>query len=74
MNLAQQLINGLVLASGYACVAIGWTVLEDLLIPTTGLDKAGEAESEAALERAVVALIDCYTSEWRQQTRQPRAT
>ena len=27
MNVAQQLINGLVLASGYACVAIGWTVL-----------------------------------------------
>jgi branched-chain amino acid transport system permease protein len=27
MNLAQQLINGVILASGYACVAIGWTVL-----------------------------------------------
>ena len=27
MNVAQQLINGLVLASGYACVALGWTVL-----------------------------------------------
>jgi branched-chain amino acid transport system permease protein len=27
MNLAQQIINGLVLGSGYALVAIGWTVL-----------------------------------------------
>jgi branched-chain amino acid transport system permease protein len=27
VNVSQQLINGLVLASGYACVAIGWTVL-----------------------------------------------
>ena len=27
MNLAQQLINGIILAAGYACVAIGWTVL-----------------------------------------------
>jgi branched-chain amino acid transport system permease protein len=27
MNLAQQLINGVILGSGYACVAIGWTVL-----------------------------------------------
>jgi branched-chain amino acid transport system permease protein len=27
MNLAQQLINGLVLGSGYALIAIGWTVL-----------------------------------------------
>ena len=27
MNLAQQLINGVILAAGYACVAIGWTVL-----------------------------------------------
>ena len=27
MNIVQQLINGLVLGSGYALVAIGWTVL-----------------------------------------------
>src|SRR5574341_2698 len=27
MNVAQQLVNGVILASGYACVAIGWTVL-----------------------------------------------
>jgi branched-chain amino acid transport system permease protein len=27
MNLAQQLVNGLVLGSGYALIAIGWTVL-----------------------------------------------
>ncbi len=27
MNLPQQLINGLVLGSGYACVALGWTLL-----------------------------------------------
>ena len=27
MNLAQQLINGVILGAGYACVAIGWTVL-----------------------------------------------
>jgi len=27
VNVAQQLINGLVLASGFACVALGWTVL-----------------------------------------------
>ncbi len=27
MNLAQQIINGLVLGSGYALIAIGWTVL-----------------------------------------------
>ena len=27
MNLVQQLINGLVLGSGYALIAIGWTVL-----------------------------------------------
>lgn len=27
MNVAQQLINGTILAAGYACVAIGWTVL-----------------------------------------------
>ena len=27
MNLVQQLINGLVLGSGYACIALGWTVL-----------------------------------------------
>ena len=27
MNLAQQLVNGLVIGSGYACVALGWTIL-----------------------------------------------
>ncbi|MEI8153404.1 MAG: branched-chain amino acid ABC transporter permease, partial [Hyphomicrobiales bacterium] len=27
MNIPQQLVNGLVLGSGYACVALGWTVL-----------------------------------------------
>ncbi|WIM10120.1 branched-chain amino acid ABC transporter permease [Enhydrobacter sp.] len=27
MNLAQQILNGLVLGSGYALIAIGWTVL-----------------------------------------------
>ena len=27
MNLAKQIINGLVLGSGYALIAIGWTVL-----------------------------------------------
>jgi len=27
MNLTQQIINGLILGSGYACVALGWTIL-----------------------------------------------
>ena len=27
MNVAQQVINGLVLGSGYACIALGWTIL-----------------------------------------------
>jgi branched-chain amino acid transport system permease protein len=27
VNIAQQIVNGLVLGSGYACVALGWTVL-----------------------------------------------
>ncbi len=27
LNIPQQLVNGLVLGSGYACVALGWTVL-----------------------------------------------
>ena len=27
MNVAQQIINGLVLGSGYACIALGWTIL-----------------------------------------------
>lgn len=27
MNVAQQAINGLVIGSGYACVALGWTIL-----------------------------------------------
>ncbi|MFT4096614.1 MAG: branched-chain amino acid ABC transporter permease [Rhodoblastus sp.] len=27
MNIVQQIINGLVIGSGYACVALGWTVL-----------------------------------------------
>ena len=27
MNIAQQIVNGLVLGSGYACVALGWTIL-----------------------------------------------
>ena len=27
MNLAQQIVNGLVLGSGYACIALGWTIL-----------------------------------------------
>ena len=27
MNVAQQTINGLVLGSGYACIALGWTIL-----------------------------------------------
>ena len=27
MNIAQQIINGLVLGSGYACIALGWTML-----------------------------------------------
>ena len=27
MNIAQQVVNGLVLGSGYACVALGWTIL-----------------------------------------------
>ena len=27
MNIAQQVVNGLVIGSGYACVALGWTVL-----------------------------------------------
>ncbi|MGD9803376.1 MAG: branched-chain amino acid ABC transporter permease [Hyphomicrobiaceae bacterium] len=27
MNLTQQIVNGLVLGSGYACVALGWTIL-----------------------------------------------
>jgi branched-chain amino acid transport system permease protein len=27
MNLTQQIVNGLVLGSGYACIALGWTIL-----------------------------------------------
>ncbi|GGC89304.1 branched-chain amino acid ABC transporter permease [Chelatococcus reniformis] len=27
MNVAQQLVNGLVIGSGFACVALGWTIL-----------------------------------------------
>ena len=27
MNMAQQIVNGLVLGSGYACIALGWTIL-----------------------------------------------
>ena len=27
MNIAQQIVNGIVLGSGYACIAIGWTIL-----------------------------------------------
>lgn len=27
MNLSQQIVNGLVLGSGYACIALGWTIL-----------------------------------------------
>jgi branched-chain amino acid transport system permease protein len=27
MNLGQQIVNGLVLGSGYACIALGWTIL-----------------------------------------------
>jgi branched-chain amino acid transport system permease protein len=27
VNIAQQIVNGLVLGSGYACVALGWTIL-----------------------------------------------
>ena len=27
MNVGQQLINGVILGAGYACIAIGWTVL-----------------------------------------------
>ena len=27
MNVAQQIVNGLVLGSGYACIALGWTIL-----------------------------------------------
>ena len=27
MNIAQQIVNGLVLGSGFACVALGWTIL-----------------------------------------------
>ncbi len=27
MNIAQQIINGIVLGSGYACIALGWTIL-----------------------------------------------
>jgi branched-chain amino acid transport system permease protein len=27
VNLAQQIVNGLVLGSGYACIALGWTIL-----------------------------------------------
>jgi branched-chain amino acid transport system permease protein len=27
MNFAQQIVNGLVLGSGYACIALGWTIL-----------------------------------------------
>ncbi|MGY3425363.1 branched-subunit amino acid ABC-type transport system permease component [Bradyrhizobium sp. F1.13.4] len=27
MNVAQQIINGIVLGSGYACIALGWTIL-----------------------------------------------
>jgi branched-chain amino acid transport system permease protein len=27
VNIAQQIVNGIVLGSGYACIALGWTVL-----------------------------------------------
>ncbi len=27
MNITQQIINGLIIGSGYACIALGWTVL-----------------------------------------------
>lgn len=27
MNVTQQIVNGLVLGSGYACIALGWTIL-----------------------------------------------
>jgi branched-chain amino acid transport system permease protein len=27
VNIAQQIINGIVLGSGYACIALGWTIL-----------------------------------------------
>jgi branched-chain amino acid transport system permease protein len=27
VNVAQQIVNGLVLGSGYACIALGWTIL-----------------------------------------------
>ena len=27
MNITQQIVNGLVLGSGYACIALGWTIL-----------------------------------------------
>ena len=27
MNIVQQIVNGLVLGSGYACIALGWTIL-----------------------------------------------
>lgn len=27
MNVAQQIVNGIVLGSGYACIALGWTIL-----------------------------------------------
>jgi len=27
MNIAQQIVNGIVLGSGYACIALGWTIL-----------------------------------------------
>jgi branched-chain amino acid transport system permease protein len=27
VNIAQQIVNGIVLGSGYACIAIGWTIL-----------------------------------------------
>jgi branched-chain amino acid transport system permease protein len=27
VNIAQQIVNGIVLGSGYACIALGWTIL-----------------------------------------------
>jgi AcrR family transcriptional regulator len=52
--------RGLVCA--IVALAIGWTVAEDFLVPTTRLGPHGERHAEAALERALLTLIDRYVT------------
>jgi TetR/AcrR family transcriptional regulator, repressor for neighboring sulfatase len=60
------------LVAALIALAIGWTVLEDLLLPVSGLEEAGDPQAEAALERALLTLIDGYASEGEGHEGQPR--